>query len=164
MGISENSKINPQAVEIEIGIRSLRNIIIYPLSIADQMKMTDLIAKAIAAFFEVEQDGLDEEKKTMEFVSFIIELIKDNIGRILSFVTDENDQDKLLGELTNGQLILIAEIIFITNFESISKNAVSLFKKVKNLFQLERPLPPSVDITEDIDLNISTSEDTETEV
>ena len=48
----ELKDLNPQIVDVEIGIRSLRKITLYPLSVTDQLKMSDLITKASAAVFE----------------------------------------------------------------------------------------------------------------
>ena len=40
-------RLNPQVAEVEIGVRNLRKITIYPLSIADQLSTTDLVSEAI---------------------------------------------------------------------------------------------------------------------
>ncbi len=47
--IEEQRKINPQIMEIEIGIREMRKIKIYPLSMSDQLGLTNMISTAIAA-------------------------------------------------------------------------------------------------------------------
>lgn len=127
--------LNPQAVVVEIGVRSLRKITIYPLSLADQLRTTDLIAKAMEGIIATEEQG------DVAMVSFALQVIKDNIGQILEMVTDEKSE-KLLGELTNPQLMEIVEHVFDMNFGSIAKNVKSLAEKAKNLFPSARQSPP----------------------
>ena len=50
----ENAQINPQITDVTIGVRSLRSLTIYPLSMSDQLKTTDLIKQAVAGFFDRE--------------------------------------------------------------------------------------------------------------
>lgn len=129
--MEEFESLNPQAVVVGIGVRSLRNITIYPLSLADQLKMTDLIAKALEGV--VERESLGE----VAMVSFVLEVIKENVGKILSMATDEKEED-LLAELTNPQLVVIVEHIFDMNYASIAKNVKSLAEKAKSLFPSAR--------------------------
>jgi hypothetical protein len=128
----EQEKLNPQITDVEIGVRSLRKITIYPLSMGDQLKMTDLIIKAIT-------EQVDEEGASNLSVSFIVKVIHENIGKILEMVSDE--KETILDELSNSQAIEIAEILFDVNYGSVSKNFKSLSTKLMGLFQPERPLP-----------------------
>lgn len=123
--------LNPQSVGVEVGVRSLRTITLYPLSMADQLKTTDLIAKALEGFVGRGDMG------DMAFVSFCLELIKENLAKILGMVTDE-DGEKLLQELTNPQGMQIVEHIFDMNYGSIAKNVQSLAEKTKKLFPSAR--------------------------
>jgi len=150
---NEEKKLNPQITDVEIGIRNLRKITIYPLSMGDQLKLTDLIIKAIT-----KQVG-DGEGSDLS-VSFIVNVIHENIGKILTMVSDE--KETVLDELSNSQATEIAEILFDVNYGSVAKNFKSLSEKVMGLFQLERPLPLSANDT-DTDSKISTESPTETE-
>ena len=129
----EQAMLNPQVAEIEIGIRSLRKITVYPLSMADQLELTDLVSQALA--------GATGAMEDMEVVAFITNLIRENLSRILSMVTDEKG-DELLKELTNYQAANMVETIYEVNYGSVAKNFKSLFGKLAKLFPLERPLPP----------------------
>lgn len=136
--MSENDqRLNPQIAEVEVGIRNLRKIKVYPLSMADQIKLTDTITKAIAEQL-ASASGSD-----IAVISFITNLIKGNIGTILTMTTDE-DGEQLLGELTNLQTAGIAETIYEVNYGVVAKNFKSLFGKLGILFPSGRPLPPSV--------------------
>jgi len=150
--MQDEKRLNPQITETDIGVRSLRTITIYPLSMADQIKMTDLITEALNAFF------LQENKEDIVFVSFIIDLIKKNINRILAMVTDVKKGDALLSDMTNYQASEIAKIIYEVNYESVAKNLKSLFEKVGNIFRSERLLQPFVKPTPSTDSMPSTEE------
>jgi hypothetical protein len=123
--------LNPQAVDTQIGVRSLRTIKVYPLSMADQLRTTDLIAKAMEGFVVRGEEG------DAAFVGYILELIKGNLAEILSMATDE-DGGELLKEITNPQAVRIAEHIFDMNYGSIVKNVQSLVEKTKSLFPSAR--------------------------
>ena len=149
----EQEKLNPQITDVEIGIRNLRKITIYPLSMGDQLKLTDLIIKAIT-------DQISDGGSTDLSVAFIVKVIHENIGKILTMVSDE--KETVLDELSNLQAIEIADIIFDVNYGSVAKNFKSLSEKLMGLFQPERPLPPSVSDT-DTALTTSTESPTKTE-
>ena len=152
----EQKILNPQIHEVQIGVRELRNISIYPLSFADEIKLTDLISEALRAFLVRENQHND-----MAFVAFMVDLIKKNLSKIISLVTDEEGED-VLQDITNVQMIEIVNIIYDVNFEIPSKNARSLTKKVKTLFPSVRPQPQSANST-DTNLNSATEEVGKTE-
>jgi uncharacterized glyoxalase superfamily protein PhnB len=148
MSENEAQRLNPQVADVDVGIRSLRTITVYPLSMAGQLKMMDIVTKAIAEQIPVLQEN------DIAMVTFITNMIKDNLGRIISMVTDE-DGDKLLEEMTNMQTARIVEMVYETNYGDVAKNFKSLFGKMWMLFPLERPLPQFVNDT-DTDLTTST--------
>ena len=137
-------RINPQVGELEVGIRHLRTIKIYPLSVGDQLELSEVIAEALGQFF-------DKEATEIDLVMFIVDLIKQNLKKILKFVVDEDEKpDSLLKDMTNAQAINAINMIYEMNYGENLKNAKSLFGKVKNLFVTEdttasqQSLQPSV--------------------
>lgn len=154
MSENEQKRINPQITEVEIGIREMRKIKIYPLSMSDQLSLTHLISEAIAVYAAKEDD------EDIAVVAFILELVKENIGRILTMVTDEDD--KLLNEISNLQAASIAETVYEMNYGIVAKNFKSLFDKLMTFFPSERLLPQSVSDTPDTDLKTSTKSPTGT--
>jgi len=138
--MSENTsqKLNPQAKFVEVGVRELREVMIYPLAFASQLEMTDLITKAVQEFFARREEF--ETGPNIEVVSFAIDTIRENKERILVLVSDEKD---LLKYVTNLQLVGIVTVIYEMNYEAISKNAKSLFEKIAGLLPSKRSLPRS---------------------
>ena len=145
--IDELQNLNPQVTTVNIGVRSLRKITLYPLSVGDQLKMTNIIATKIVGFLSTKEGGDDAA-----MAGFFINMINENISKFLALATCEkpNDKDKypqaekLLDDITNLLVSNIALEIYRVIFEESSKNFGDLFKKVKGLFQLERSLPQSV--------------------
>jgi hypothetical protein len=146
---NEEKKLNPQIVDVEIGIRSLRKITVYPLSMADQLKLTDIIVQAAMASVNSGQD--------MAIPTFILQMMQENVGKILSMATDEDE--KLMNEISNLQAVEIANVLFEVNYGAVAKNFKSLSEKMKEMFQPERPLPQSVNGT-DTGLKTSTESPT----
>ena len=155
--------VNPQVKEIKIGLRILRKIKVYPLSVADQLELTDMITEAVGMFFSLDAEGKMKEGPPMEFVVFVFELIKTNIGEIVTKVTGEEDSDTILSDMSNDQLTDMVSIVYRENFEGPFGRLVDLFQTVENEETkiesiLEKLQPRSVESTGDTDLNISSEE------
>ena len=150
---NEEKKLNPQITDVEIGVRNLRKITVYPLSMSDQLKLTDLITKSVTEQLAKADGG------ELSLVSFIIKMIQENIGKIITMVTDEDA--KVLEEISNSQAVEIADILFDVNYGTVAKNFKSLSEKLTGLFQPGRPSPQSVNVT-DTASGTSTESPTET--
>ena len=109
---NDKNKINPQVADLEIGIRNLRTIKIYPLSLGDQLEMTDLITETIQEFFASREKM--EDKEDAEFVQFFVKILRENLDKILSLITDED----ILKELTNLQAVELADLIYEKNYSA----------------------------------------------
>lgn len=144
-------RINPRIKNVEIGILSLRKIKIYPLSMTDQLSLTDLINEAMKSFFESDRDG---ENENLIFVSFIVKTIQDNIKKILKFVTPDEKPETVMKEIDNHQLSEIVKIVYQDNYETPVKNVMSLFPTEKIQSVLERQSQQSV---KDTITNLKTS-------
>lgn len=130
-------QLNPQIADLEIGIRDLRTIKIYPLSLGDQLEMTDLITETVQKFFESREKI--EGQNDMDFIQFFVNLLKDNLKEILNLIADED----ISKELSNLQTVELASLIYTMNYEESLKNAHSLFKKIQPMFQSKGQLQPS---------------------
>ncbi len=120
------SKMNPDITTAEIGIRSLREITIYPLSVASQLAATEIIVKIVN-----EVSALEELTDT-EVVETFIKLISTSLQDILVFITDPHEQIDF-EEVTNLQLQNIAFIVFNQNYKDVVKNSKDLIEKMKPL-------------------------------
>lgn len=175
--MNDAEKLSPMVNTVKIGIRELEDLEIWPLSIADQKTMTKEIAEAIQLYFQQEGreedkgEGADKAKKKNDqpfesdigFVEFLIEMITNNLVKIIQKATDHtsgNKAEKLLGKITNNQACDIARVIYEQNFESASKNVKSLLDKIGTTFLSKRLSPQFAPNT---DIDSSTSADSPTE-
>ena len=136
----EKKELNPQIASLKVGTRNLRTIKIYPAAFGDQLELTDLITKTVQEFINSKEEI--EKKIDIEVVQFLLDLVKDNLARIIQIVSDEDG--KLLKETTNSQVVELAELIYEMNYTGPAKNVKSLFEKILPLFQLKGQLPQSV--------------------
>ena len=109
------TNINPRIREAEIGIKTLRKIKIYPLSIRDQIEMTDIVSQAVVGFMAARE----EDNATL--VAWAVSFMKENLAKVLSCVTDDEDTDALLDEITNNQAMEIGRIVYEENFAALKK-------------------------------------------
>jgi len=147
--MSGESRVNPQIRKVEIGIKQLREISIFPLSVRDQKHLSSIIAEALQSF--VNREG----KSDIEFIKDIIVLIEDNLELILGLVTEVDKGEDMLSTMTNNQMLEIAEIIYKENYESLIKKVVSLMGGMGQLLNLNKQSPLSSEDTPNTDSTIS---------
>jgi hypothetical protein len=153
------SELNPnlQIKTINVGVRTLREVKVYPLSMSDQFALPDTIIEAVTKFGKLDyktqlqnalvkasiaddskvaegEDEADPTEKDAMTVKIVIELIEENIEYILGKVTD----DVTLDDLTNDQFSELIDIVFTVNYEGavgkvkdLVNRAIQLFKPAK---------------------------------
>lgn len=156
MTVSDDQKLNPQIRRVEIGIKQMREIKIYPLSMADQLEVTDLVAAAIKTYV------VEGDQSEVGVAAFLAQAIKDNVSLLLKKATDEGDE--VLSEITNLQAAEIAEILYEVNYESIAGKVMSLVEKIKRQFPSRKLSPTPSEDTPSMTSPTSTDEAIEKEV
>jgi len=161
----DEQKLNPQIRNVEIGVRNLRKITIYPMSLYDQTKFLGLIEGVMNSYFENTEGEELNQDKLMPFLLAIKKVIGSNIQEIMGIVLDEAEltPQAFFGDVTNLQMSKIVTFIFEDNFEESSKNVLSLVNRFKELFQLERLSPLSLKDTLNSDLTTFIEEVSEKE-
>ena len=132
---TKTNKMNPDITTSDIGIINLRTITIYPLSVANQLDATDLIIKVVNGMSSL--DKIDDEAVVKTF----IDLVGDNIQKILNMVTSEGEVIDF-AELTNTQLLEIVQKIYEINYKDVSKNLKDLIQKMQPLLASMRSQQP----------------------
>lgn len=115
--------MNPRVREVEIGIRALRKVQIYPLSLSDQFTLNDLVTEGISLCIG--------DKFTPETASKLVDLVRTKLPKMFKMLIPDEKPEKLLKELDNYQLATIAEIVFNDNYGDPVKKLASLFSKPK---------------------------------
>lgn len=154
------AELAPRTEEWEIGIRKFRKIDIYPLSMHDQMEMTDIIQVVIETIF------LNEDSDNQTLIKAVVDTVKKKVIDILSLIASctKPEARALLKEISNDQFDDLLTLLYKMNYEKISKNLQSLFEAMSPLFLSRRPLPESSSDTPSTDSTISSASPSETEV
>lgn len=134
-------------VQMEIGVRVPKTITIYPLSMADEIKLTNKIAsyfqqyqniKTTAEPIDENDDDFVEKMLSQDdsidpqFVIFVIKAIEENLIDILKMVCEEK---VTLNDITNDQFADLCNLIFDMNFAGTVGKFQSLLTKIKSSFQ-----------------------------
>jgi len=142
-------KLNPQVRTVTIGVRTLRKIKVYPLSLKDQLDLSDLIISALQKYNEIVADTKKSDMQILSEVGgFVMEFINENIDRIIDKITDTDEDINLLEHITNDQALEIGKIVYEVNFAKLLKNVKSLFGEEPATEQLlKRQSPQSAKST-----------------
>jgi hypothetical protein len=124
------SRLNPNIKKVEIGVKELKEITIYPLSLADEIELTDVISKGFSLLSD--EDSGNDRKLVMVVMNFIVQ----NLPKVLEYITEEKPEE-VLADITNDQAFEIALIVFQVNFERSIKNFKDLVEKSKVTEQTE---------------------------
>lgn len=165
----EASNLNPEIKTISVGVRKLREVKVYPLSVGDQFKLSDVITSAMQGFVSA-TDGAED----IAVIAVIVEMIKQNLDKVLTLVIEEKDlgEDSAQGfisDITNSQLADIATIIYEVNYAPLQKKIRGILEKIglvaeqDQRSQLKSLSPVSLDDIPDTDSEISMDEASETE-
>jgi hypothetical protein len=141
--------LNPQIQRMLVGTRTLREIAIYPLAFGKQLEMTDMITEALSTWF-AKDEMEDGDPHNLAFAQIIMGIIKENLGKIVTLATDEDQGAELLNDLSNLQMTELAEHVLNMNYLAVveSKNVSGLLERMKNLFLSSRPSVVSASTTD----------------
>lgn len=145
--------LNPQITSVFVGVKSLREVTIFPLSLADQTKTARILAKVFQEVMEklssIGEDEDDLEKESLssmakqlsdvDVMEFIASAIQENLEIVLGLVVDPHEKISM-EELTNDQFYNLVEIVYEVNYEATSKNFVALLKRVRGVVPPEKKI------------------------
>lgn len=146
------SKVNPKCRKVEIGVRTIREITIWPLSLADELEFSSRIVSLMNGYEDIAnprlppipegstEEGIEsilqefpsESEIEIKVATYIITAIKENLVELLAFVTEE---EVSLNDVDNDQFMDLCDTIFEMNFAGAVGKGMRLLSKVKSLFQ-----------------------------
>lgn len=129
--MSDESRLNPQVKKVDVGKRHLRTIHVYPLSLKEQLDMTQVIVEILNEFSDMGDLRSMSEEQVLHFMR---DFLTRNLNQVLDLCVDR-DEKPSFEELTNDQLVQIIDTIFTVNYEGLIKNFKDLFERGKGLFQ-----------------------------
>lgn len=130
---------NPRIKSLYIGIRNLRKIKIYPLSIGQEIETAEIIGTLINI---ASQEQEENDLNNLQVMEVMGKIIKDKVSEIIAFVTDPKDNVSL-HEFDNFQFLEFIEIILDVNFGEHTKKFKEIREKLMNLFPSPNSLPKS---------------------
>jgi len=143
--MNEKLKMNPKIRKVEVGVRTLQTVKIYPLSFRDQEELTTIIFDVLAEIFKEEEavsseslEQADTPVSNMELIKRVLKAITENMATILEYVTDPDikiDGKDIIGVLSNDQMFEIADIIFEVNYADFLKNFKALATKAGEIWK-----------------------------
>ena len=167
--------LNPKSKQLEIGVRASKIISIFPMSMADEIRFTSVIADAfqkykilntkvpdwdsddiLKAMDEAERDNYVQQ----EAIIFVVSAIESNLLEILKMVCEE---EVTLTDITNEQFADLCSLIYDMNFAGAVGKFMGLWKKIKSSFPQMTPsqnlsLPPRIKLKTSTD-TVSSKED-----
>jgi hypothetical protein len=152
-----SSELNPKVKKMPVGIREIREITVYPLSVAAQLNMTDLIFSAVQSASGL---GIEKARKSTVWVGLVLKTLRENAAQILTNATcGEEKGEDLLTDTDNDQFLAIVEHLFEANYSGALKKIPEMAERWKPLFlktPLTEPSPTSSDSTDSTGLKTST--------
>lgn len=158
----DEKKLNPDIRIISYGKRELKELTLYPLSIGDQFKVTDMVTGIIQSLVAGQRDG---NLNDLVFMTAVMKALEDNLGKILTLISDipETEVSDVINNLTNTQFLDIIESVWSVDYEPALKKGKNLFERGRSVFGLKRSSQTSSSSSPSTDLKTSIGKDTETE-
>jgi hypothetical protein len=153
----QSKELNPDIRELKYGKKEIKSLILYPLSIGDQFKVTNMITEIVQDLVMTESKGV-AAITDLAFMTAVMKTIETNLEKVLSLITDipEDECKKIIGEMTNIQFVTLVESVWVTDYEPSLKKGRTLFERGRSVFRSSGSLQDSSDITPNTDLKTST--------
>lgn len=142
--------LNPDIRNMEYGKREIKSLQIFPLSIRDQFKLSNMVTSVVTGLVDSQEEY---QFSDAAFMRQVMESIESNITEILCVMADikKEEADEIIDAMTNTQLLELVEIIWIVNYEPAIKKGRDLFERGRNLFPSKRSSAPSLSGSPSID-------------
>lgn len=147
----EATNLNPDIRELQIGVRGLRTVTVYPLSVRDQLKTSSIVSSAVVTFFSGFEDA--DNVPDTDFAMFVSQLVGGNLESVVRMaLADEPEDHDVLAEFTNKQLEELVRAIYEVNYSFLSSLFQTLTQKFKTVKSLRSTTSLQTSVTDmDID-------------
>ena len=155
--MTDEKRLNPDIRIITYGKKELNDLTLYPLSIGDQFKVTDIITSVVQKLVTGAREG---QLSDYVFMSAVIAALQENLGKILTLISDISEEEaaKIIDTMTNSQLVDVVESVWAVDYEPALKKGKNLFERGKSVFGSRRLSQSSSSPTLNTDLKMSTEE------
>jgi hypothetical protein len=153
--MDDEKQLNPDITVIVYGKKELTKLTLYPLSVGDQFKVTNMVTEVVQGLVEAQRVG---KLSDLAFMTSAMVALENNLGKILSLVASipEDETKQIIDALTNKQLTEMIDVIWSVNYEPALKKGQSLLERAKSVFSSEKSSPSSSNATPNTDSKMST--------
>jgi hypothetical protein len=153
--MTDEKRLNPDIRVITYGKKEMKDLTLYPLSIGDQFKVTDMITMVVQQLVSGTREG---QLNDLVFMTAVMQALETNLGKILSLIADipEDESKEIVNTLTNTQLLDIVESVWAVDYEPALKKGKNLFERGKSVFGSRRLSQSSSSASPSTDLKTST--------
>lgn len=117
------------------GKKNQYNLVLWPLSVGDQLKVSSLVTGFITTLAALIAD--DERPSEAVVIERAISLIMTDIQKVVALTADIPEDDErivsLMDNITNMQLAQLVEYVWETNYGSVRKNYSRLMEELGGL-------------------------------
>lgn len=156
------SRANPDIVKVEVGIRELKKLTLYPLSAYFQLDLAKSIGRLLTDFFSIKVNDLSDVEVSRKLAEMFIELFQENVEAVFDNVFDPAEvsangyesSEELLKDTSTKQFVEIGDIVYKNNYEVLVGKITSYLRKKQG----EEPsLPETVQKIASATKNVSPS-------
>lgn len=130
--MSDISVFQQAPYEWKYGRQNEYTLTLYPMSMADQLKITGVIAAVLKVVGEASKSITDGATGDIDFINAIATVIRDNFIQVAAIVSGKDADNPMLTDLpnhvTNMQFMEFANYVWETNYGAVRKNYSSLFE------------------------------------
>jgi len=158
--MDDEKRLNPDIRIIAYGKKELKDLTLYPLSIGDQFKVTEIITQVVQQLVVGAKEG---NLSDFIFMSAVMTALETNLGKVLTLISDitEEEAAEVINTMTNSQLVDVVESVWDVDYEPALKKGKNLFERGKSVFGSKGLLQSSSSVIPNTDLKISTEKATE---
>lgn len=121
----------------QYGRKNERSLTLYPMSMADQLKVTDVLAAVINTVVATSRRVAEGDAADVEFLKAVAGAVRDNFTRVAAIISNVDEEDPAIKDLpnhvTNMQFMDFVNYVWETNYGSVRKNFDNLFELLKNI-------------------------------
>lgn len=160
--MDDAQRINPDVRKITYGKKELKELTLYPLSIGDQFKVTNIITEIVQTLVI---NSANQRVNDLAFMTAVIRALEKNIGEILVLIADisPEEAEEVVNSLTNTQFVALVESVWETDYEPALKKSKDLFERGKKMFGSRKSSPNFSNSIPNTDLKTFTEKATERE-
>ena len=149
--MTPEGKMNPDIAHVEVGIRYLKELTVYPLAAAFQLEFAEKISKLLVDLFSTRLSDLTEGEISQRLAETFLTVFRNNVSEVLEHAIDpeemgENgwtDVSELLKDMSTKQFVEVGEIIYANNYEDLVGKVTGFLKdKMVDLPELQPPSKP----------------------